>query len=141
MRNKKLFNFLNIILKEAPRGGRSPPPLWPCRSATWSAWTFTGEDRRWRTCPRAAASRLRTRVHWPTDVLGGLAIGALVALAQAGMAFGEDWAWRSARARTGAVQHHGTRQGCRHPWSVRSWLACGPIRDIPPSTTNDAPVT
>lgn len=44
-----------------------------------------------------AYSRLRTRVHWPSDVLGGLAIGALVALAQAGIG-------RSARARATACR-------------------------------------
>lgn len=44
-----------------------------------------------------AYSRLRTRVHWPSDVLGGLVIGALVALAQAGIG-------RSARARATACR-------------------------------------
>ncbi|MDX8029137.1 phosphatase PAP2 family protein [Lentzea sp. BCCO 10_0856] len=42
-----------------------------------------------------AYSRLRTRVHWPSDVLGGLVIGALVAFAQARIG-------RSARARATA---------------------------------------
>ena len=44
-----------------------------------------------------AYSRLRTRVHWPSDVLGGLVIGALVALVQDGIG-------RSAKARATACR-------------------------------------
>ncbi|WP_245984026.1 phosphatase PAP2 family protein [Lentzea flaviverrucosa] len=87
-------------LPEHPDSSSFPSKHAVTAAAFGTATALTDRDAGLAVTPLVllvAYSRLRTRVHWPSDVLGGLAIGALVALAQAGIG-------RSARARATACR-------------------------------------